>query len=31
MHYGSIVGNEDDAKRFSELVNVCEIKILHQE
>ena len=31
MHYGSIVGSENDAKQFSELVRVCPVKILEKE
>jgi L-ascorbate metabolism protein UlaG (beta-lactamase superfamily) len=31
MHYGTIVGNKEDAIRFSELVTVCETKILESE
>jgi len=31
MHYGSIVGNENDAKKFKELVNVCAVHILSKE
>jgi L-ascorbate metabolism protein UlaG (beta-lactamase superfamily) len=31
MHYGTIVGNKEDAVRFSELVTVCETKILELE
>jgi len=28
MHYGSIVGSENDAKKFRELVEVCPVQIL---
>jgi L-ascorbate metabolism protein UlaG (beta-lactamase superfamily) len=31
MHYGSIVGSENDAKIFSRLVTACPVKILSQE
>ena len=31
MHYGSIVGNENDAKTFKKLVNSCEVQILTKE
>ena len=31
MHYGTIVGNKEDAIRFSQLVTVCETKILESE
>jgi L-ascorbate metabolism protein UlaG (beta-lactamase superfamily) len=31
MHYGTIVGNKQDAIRFSELVTVCKTKILESE
>jgi L-ascorbate metabolism protein UlaG (beta-lactamase superfamily) len=31
MHYGTIVGNKEDAVRFSELVTVCDTKILELE
>jgi L-ascorbate metabolism protein UlaG (beta-lactamase superfamily) len=31
MHYGSIVGNDKDAKTFSELVTACPVKILNRE
>jgi L-ascorbate metabolism protein UlaG (beta-lactamase superfamily) len=31
MHYGTIVGSKEDAIRFSELVTVCETKILESE
>jgi L-ascorbate metabolism protein UlaG (beta-lactamase superfamily) len=31
MHYGTIVGNKEDAIRFSELVTVCKTKILESE
>lgn len=31
MHYGTIVGNKEDAIRFSELVTVCNTKILESE
>jgi Predicted Zn-dependent hydrolases of the beta-lactamase fold len=31
MHYGTIVGSEDDAKRFKNLVKVCEVNILKAE
>jgi len=31
MHYGTIVGNKEDAIRFSKLVTVCETKILESE
>jgi L-ascorbate metabolism protein UlaG (beta-lactamase superfamily) len=31
MHYGTIVGNKEDAIRFSELVTVCKTKILDSE
>jgi L-ascorbate metabolism protein UlaG (beta-lactamase superfamily) len=28
MHYNAIVGTEEDAKKFKELVNVCKVEIL---
>jgi L-ascorbate metabolism protein UlaG (beta-lactamase superfamily) len=28
MHYGTIVGTEDDARKFKELVKVCRVQIL---
>ncbi len=31
MHYGTIVGNKEDAIRFSELVTVCKTEILKSE
>lgn len=31
MHYGTIVGNKEDAIRFSELVTVCKTKILESD
>ncbi|HET7643592.1 MAG TPA: MBL fold metallo-hydrolase [Nitrososphaeraceae archaeon] len=31
MHYGSIVGNVDDALKFKKLVNKCKVEILNQE
>lgn len=31
MHYGTIVGNKEDAIRFSELVTVCKTEILDSE
>jgi L-ascorbate metabolism protein UlaG (beta-lactamase superfamily) len=31
MHYGSIVGSESDAKKFSELVRGCQVQILNRE
>jgi L-ascorbate metabolism protein UlaG (beta-lactamase superfamily) len=31
MHYGSIVGSEQDATRFKELVNVCSVSIMNEE
>jgi hypothetical protein len=31
MHYGTIVGNKEDAIRFSQLVTVCKTKILELE
>jgi len=31
MHYGAIVGNENDAKKFSQLVKVCPVRILAKE
>lgn len=31
MHYGTIVGNENDARTFSDLVSVCPVKILSPE
>ncbi len=31
MHYGSIVGSERDAQRFSELVSCCEVVVLRPE
>ncbi|CAN5642538.1 MBL fold metallo-hydrolase [soil metagenome] len=31
MHYGTIVGNKEDAIRFSQLVTVCKTKILESE
>lgn len=31
MHYGSIVGSENDAKKFKDLVRVCQVQILARE
>lgn len=31
MHYGTIVGSEDDAKEFKTQVNLCEVQILTKE
>jgi L-ascorbate metabolism protein UlaG (beta-lactamase superfamily) len=31
MHYGSIVGSEQDAKKFKELVKVCPVQIFNRE
>ena len=31
MHYGTIVGNKDDAKEFKRLVKSCEVQILTKE
>jgi len=31
MHYGTIVGSEDDAKEFKKLVKLCEVHILPKE
>jgi L-ascorbate metabolism protein UlaG (beta-lactamase superfamily) len=31
MHYGSIVGTDKDAERFTQLVNICKTKILERE
>ncbi|HEX7257073.1 MAG TPA: MBL fold metallo-hydrolase, partial [Nitrososphaeraceae archaeon] len=31
MHYGSIVGNLDDALDFKKLVHICKVEILSQE
>lgn len=31
MHYASIVGTEDDARRFKDLVKACPVEILSQE
>jgi L-ascorbate metabolism protein UlaG (beta-lactamase superfamily) len=31
MHYGSIVGNIDDALKFKQLVHICKVEILSQE
>ena len=31
MHYGSIVGNIDDALKFKKLVHICKVEILDQE
>jgi L-ascorbate metabolism protein UlaG (beta-lactamase superfamily) len=31
MHYGTVVGNESDAREFSQLVTACPVKILKQE
>jgi L-ascorbate metabolism protein UlaG (beta-lactamase superfamily) len=31
MHYGAIVGSENDAKTFSQKVTACAVKILNQE
>jgi len=31
MHYGSIVGNLDDALKFKKLVHICKVEILSQE
>ena len=31
MHYGTIVGNKEDAIRFPELVTVCKTEILESE
>ena len=30
MHYGSIVGSEDDALKFKELVTICEVVIMQK-
>jgi L-ascorbate metabolism protein UlaG (beta-lactamase superfamily) len=31
MHYGSIVGSEQDAAKFKQLVNSCTVEILKRE
>ena len=31
MHYGTLVGNEDDAKEFRDMVKSCEVQILSKE
>jgi L-ascorbate metabolism protein UlaG (beta-lactamase superfamily) len=31
MHYGSIVGSENDAKKFKDLVHVCQVQVLPRE
>jgi len=31
MHYGSIVGSEQDATKFKQLVNACPVQILSRE
>jgi hypothetical protein len=31
MHYGSIVGSENDAVKFKKLVKVCPVQILDKE
>ncbi len=31
MHYGTIVGSDEDAKRFKEMVKGCEVSILNRE
>jgi L-ascorbate metabolism protein UlaG (beta-lactamase superfamily) len=31
MHYGSIVGSEQDAKEFKQLVTACPVQILNRE
>ena len=31
MHYGSIVGSEQDAAKFKELVTTCPVQILNRE
>jgi L-ascorbate metabolism protein UlaG (beta-lactamase superfamily) len=31
MHYGTIVGSENDAMNFRDLVKVCETKILNKD
>jgi L-ascorbate metabolism protein UlaG (beta-lactamase superfamily) len=31
MHYGSIVGSEQDAAKFKQLVTACPVQILHKE
>ncbi|MEW6605696.1 MAG: MBL fold metallo-hydrolase, partial [Thermoproteota archaeon] len=31
MHYGSIVGSEQDAIRFKQLVTVCPVQVLNRE
>ena len=31
MHYGTIVGNEDDAKEFKQLVKSCDVRIITKE
>ncbi|MGD1838798.1 MAG: MBL fold metallo-hydrolase [Nitrososphaeraceae archaeon] len=31
MHYGSIVGNLEDAIKFKEMTNICEVRILEPE
>jgi L-ascorbate metabolism protein UlaG (beta-lactamase superfamily) len=28
MHYGAIVGTEEDAKKFKNLVQICKVEIL---
>jgi L-ascorbate metabolism protein UlaG (beta-lactamase superfamily) len=31
MHYGSIVGSDQDAEKFKELIKVCAVQILSKE
>ncbi len=31
MHYGTIIGDESDARRFSKMLTCCEVKILNKE
>jgi hypothetical protein len=31
MHYGTIVGTEQDARKFKELVRACTVQILDRE
>jgi hypothetical protein len=31
MHYNTIVGTEEDAKKFKNLVNVCKVEILSKD
>jgi hypothetical protein len=31
MHYGAIVGSEQDAMRFKQLVEVCPVQLLKRE